>query len=154
MNTKALVKHALRDRGVDSIDSEKLVIEIIQYCEAGDLSAARQTIPIDNQAVSDRIVQEIVMESGEVTNEAVHKQMPLIRDETDLGKVGDIHYFIPDIGDGMVRLEKKQFDFAGFDDDGTSKIGWATLDSIELPENHLGRIVRLAEDYGEDQFIL
>jgi hypothetical protein len=154
MNTKALVEHALRDRGVDSIDPDKLLIEIIQYCESEDLSAARQVVPIDNQAVADRIVQEIVMESGEVTNEAVRKQMPLIRDETDLGKVGNIHYFIPDIGDGMVRLEKKQFDFAGFNDDGTSKTGWATLDSIELPEDHLERISRLAEDYGEDPFIL
>ena len=105
-----------------------------------------------NQAVADRLLQEIVLEDDMVDRPDFAAHMPLIepRDEEnaksptypdDLGPVGENRYIVCESPDTeTVEIIQQEYEFFGLYDDGTTAAHWVDVDCLNVPEEDLSRL--------------
>ncbi|WP_336328722.1 hypothetical protein [Halovenus sp. HT40] len=145
MDVTRFISEALQDRADLNPERVRAIVRT-----APTLTEARETLGdyIEQQAVADRIIQEIVLEDDTVDREEFAAQMPLVdpRNETksmgdlyveDLSVVGERRYVLRFPQDSETEIERQRMAFLGVADNGDVGTIWETVDTISFPEEDL-----------------
>lgn len=123
---------------------------LIRIDDTKELTSSRSYLGehIGNQAIADRIIQEIVIK--EIENPYILEQMPLVEPEVDLGKIGNTRFELQDTGD-EVKIVKQVYRLVFFESDGKLVASWqdeSTLDIAEDNFNDFRRVVITHPKFG------
>lgn len=131
------IERANPDHG-DAAEIRRAIVKSI--LETNRLLSAREVAYeyYRTQAVSDRVVQEVVIRDERVTDQEIMEEMPLVFPEEDLGRVGDFRYVLGGPSDvDRLHLTKEEFKLLWLKDDGTCVTDWRPVDSLTFPQADL-----------------